>query len=224
MMNTYNHSNAGQTTPQPHRQQEQRTVAVGGGGHPEDERASGGAGVPAGADPYAWGEAGDDSSNIERIIEKPPSVDLGVWKYEHIRQFVLELNLLATSLRDICGRESCPTMKGSAESEFLCAAHKTATNCSAIDYMLHNLDQSTSILLNLKHFQSRVSISETKSLDTIVRRLYRLFSHTYHFHREVFDEFEKDMHLCQRFTLFSLKYGLLEEAMLNVPRQAYSTK
>lgn len=56
-------------------------------------------------------------------------------------------------------------------------------NCSAIDYMIHNLDQSTSVLLNIKNYASRVSLTETKNLDTIVRRLYRLFSHTYHFHR-----------------------------------------
>lgn len=50
-------------------------------------------------------------------------------------------------------------MKGNADSEFLCASHKTATNCSAIDYMIHNLDQATSILLNIKNFGSRVSIN-----------------------------------------------------------------
>ena len=83
--------------------------------------------------------------------------------------------------------------------------------------MIHNLDQATSILLNIKNYSSRVSINETKSLDTIVRRLYRLFAHTYHFHREVYDEFEKDMHLCKRFTTFSLKYGFLEESMLMIP-------
>lgn len=77
-------------------------------------------------------------------------------------------------------------MKGSADSEYLCAAHKSAMNCSAIDYMVHNLDQSTSILLNIKNYSSRVSLTETKNLDTIVRRLYRLFSHTYHFHHEIF--------------------------------------
>ena len=74
-------------------------------------------------------------------------------------------------------------MKGSNDSEYLCAAHKSPVNCSAIDYMVHNLDQSTSILLNIKNYSSRVSISETKNLDTIVRRLYRLFSHTYYFHK-----------------------------------------
>jgi hypothetical protein len=138
-----------------------------------------------------------------------------------VRQFVLELNLLATSLKDICSRESCPSMKGSAESEFLCAAHKTASSCSAIDYMVHNLDQATSILLNIKNFQSRVSISETKSLDTIVRRLYRLFAHTYHFHPDVFAEFEKDMHLCERFTSFALKFAMIDEALVSIPKSAF---
>lgn len=146
-------------------------------------------------------------------------MDVNSWKYEHVRQFVLELNLLATSLKDLCTRESCPSMRGTPDSEFLCASHKTATSCSAIEYMVHNLDQATSILLNIKNFSSRVSIHETKSLDTIIRRLYRLFAHTYHFHREVYDEFEKDMHLCQRFTAFSLRFGFLEEPMLMIPSQ-----
>lgn len=32
---------------------------------------------------------GNDSANIERIVEKPPTVDINIWKYEHVRQFVL---------------------------------------------------------------------------------------------------------------------------------------
>lgn len=109
-------------------------------------------------------------------------------------------------------------MKGSDECMYLCAAHKTAQECSAFDYMVHNLDQSTSILQNVKNFSSRVSIPEVKNLDTIVRRLYRLFSHTYYHHREIFNEFEKQMYLCQRFTEFTLKYGLLPAKMANIPR------
>jgi hypothetical protein len=49
-------------------------------------------------------DLGNDSANIERIIEKPSQIDQNIWKYEHIRQFVLELNLLATSLKDICNK------------------------------------------------------------------------------------------------------------------------
>jgi len=37
---------------------------------------------------------GNDPSNIARICEVPKEVDESVWQYEHIRQFILELNLL----------------------------------------------------------------------------------------------------------------------------------
>jgi hypothetical protein len=29
------------------------------------------------------------------------------------------------------------------------------------------------------------------------------------------------MHLCERFTLFSLKFGLLEEGLINIPKNAF---
>ena len=58
--------------------------------------------------------------------------------------------------------------------------------------MIHNLDHATSVIHNNKNFNSRVSIpaSSTKHLLSIVRRLYRLFTHTYFHHREIFVEFE----------------------------------
>lgn len=87
--------------------------------------------------------------------------------------------------------------------------------------MAHNLDQSTSILLNNKTFSSRTNIGDTKSLDTIFRRLYRIFSHTYFYHKEIFESFEKDMFLCERFVMVGLKYGMIEEGIVNIPKEAY---
>jgi len=43
------------------------------------------------------------------------------------------------------------------------------------------------------HLKSRVSINPSNAVNNfsfIVRRLYRLFSHTYYNHREIYDEFE----------------------------------
>jgi hypothetical protein len=84
--------------------------------------------------------------------------------------------------------------------------------------MAHNLDQATSILLNSKSFLNRTNIGDTKSLDTVFRRLWRIFSHTYFFHKEVFESFEKDMFLCERFVSFGLRHGLLEESIVNIPK------
>lgn len=68
----------------------------------------------------------NDPSNVRKIITPPPNVDLNVWQYEHMRQFILELNLLVTQLRGVCTNKSCPKMKTTEEWLFLCAAHKNA--------------------------------------------------------------------------------------------------
>ncbi len=36
----------------------------------------------------------NEPANVVKICELPPEVDESVWQYEHIRQFILELNLL----------------------------------------------------------------------------------------------------------------------------------
>jgi Mob1/phocein family len=61
---------------------------------------------------------------------------------------------------------------------------KAHIECCAMDYMIHNLDQSASYLTNTKNYPSRVSIPQTgvANLKNFVRRLYRLFSHTYFHH------------------------------------------
>ena len=51
-----------------------------------------------------------------------------------------------------------PKMKASDYWLNLCSFHKKTTECLAIDYMIHNLDQMTTILNNSKLFNDRVSI------------------------------------------------------------------
>ena len=36
----------------------------------------------------------NEPANVMKICELPAEVDESVWQYEHIRQFILELNLL----------------------------------------------------------------------------------------------------------------------------------
>ena len=144
----------------------------------------------------------DNPANIKKIIEPPNDADLNAWKYEQLRQFLLETNLLIVQLKGVCTKDTCPKMKVTEDWLYLCAVHKEIQDCSAIDYMIHNLDQMSSNLNNSKMFASRVSIdkSSCKILEGIIRRLYRFFSHCYFHHRAIFDEFEKEMFLCQRFT------------------------
>ena len=43
----------------------------------------------------------NDPSDIEGICKPPEDVDENVWQYEHIRQFLLELDLLVVQLQGI---------------------------------------------------------------------------------------------------------------------------
>ncbi|UYV67592.1 MOB4 [Cordylochernes scorpioides] len=158
-------------------------------------------------------------SNVEEILNLPEDQNEGVWKYEHLRQFCMELNGLAVKLQGECNPDSCTQMTATEQWIFLCAAHKTPKECPAIDYTRHTLDGAACLLNSNKYFPSRVSIKETSvaKLGSVCRRVYRIFSHAYYHHRTIFDDFENKTYLCQRFTVFVTKYNLMSKENLIVP-------
>ncbi|XP_027035446.1 MOB-like protein phocein isoform X3 [Tachysurus fulvidraco] len=160
-----------------------------------------------------------DCSNIEKILEPPEGQDEGVWKYEHLRQFCLELNGLAVKLQSECHPDTCTQMTATEQWIFLCAAHKTPKECPAIDYTRHTLDGAACLLNSNKYFPSRVSIKESSvaKLGSVCRRIYRIFSHAYFHHRQIFDTHENETFLCHRFTRFVMKYSLMSKDNLIVP-------
>jgi len=169
----------------------------------------------------------EDSADIERIYELPTQdIDPLVWQYEHLRQFVIEFNILLVALGDECTPESCPKMTASNEWQYLCAAHRKPQDCAAIDYMTHTIDGSTALLTNAKHFASRTEVpsSNAKYFQSMARRLYRIFAHVYYHHRKIFDEIEAEMHLCARFSHFVMKFRLMSPSMLLVPQDAFQAK
>lgn len=160
-----------------------------------------------------------DASNIDDILTPPKGQDLGTWKYEHVRQFCLELNKLTVKLQAECNAESCSQMTATEQWIFLCAAHKVPKECSAIDYTRHTLDGAAALLNSNKYFPSRVTIKEASvaKLGSVCRRVYRIFSHAYYHHKSIYDEFENESFLCKRFSVFSIKYELMSIENLIVP-------
>merc|ERR1712154_152116 len=160
-----------------------------------------------------------DVNDVDAILTAPETQDEGVWKYEHLRQFSMELNGLAVALQSECQPETCTQMTATEQWIFLCAAHKTPKECPAIDYTTHTLDGAACLLNSNKYFPSRVSIKESSvaKLGSVCRRVYRIFSHAYFHHRQIFDTFEDASHLCRRFTVFVTKYSLMSKDNLIVP-------
>lgn len=166
----------------------------------------------------------NDPCDMERMYELPTNeMDPLVWQYEHLRQFVIEFNLLLVALGDECTPDTCPKMTASNEWQYLCAAHRKPQDCAAIDYMMHTIDGSTALLTNAKHFSSRREVlpSSAKHFQSMARRLYRIFAHVYYHHKHVFDEVEAETHLCARFSHFVTKFRLMSPSMLLVPQEAY---
>lgn len=160
-----------------------------------------------------------DVGDVDAILRAPETQDEGVWKYEHLRQFCMELNGLAVLLQLECAPDTCTQMTATEQWIFLCAAHKTPKECPAIDYTRHTLDGAACLLNSNKYFPSRVSIKESSvaKLGSVCRRVYRIFSHAYFHHRQIFDEFEARTFLCRRFTVFVTQYNLMSKDNLIVP-------
>ncbi|CAB4057902.1 MOB kinase activator-like 4,MOB-like protein phocein [Lepeophtheirus salmonis] len=160
-----------------------------------------------------------DVSDVENILKSPEMQDEGVWKYEQLRQFSMELNGLAVLLQGECNPKMCTQMTATEQWIFLCAAHKTPKECPAIDYTRHTLDGAACLLNSNKYFPSRISIKECSipKLSSVCRRVYRIFSHAYFHHRQLFDSFEAETHLCRRFTHYITKYNLMAIDTLIIP-------
>nr|CAB3263891.1 MOB-like protein phocein [Phallusia mammillata] len=159
-----------------------------------------------------------DFTDIDAILSIPPGQDEGVWKYEQLRQFCLELNGLAVKLQTECTPDTCSQMTATSQWIFLCAAHKTPKECPAIDYTRHTLDGAACLLNSNKYFPSRVSIRESSvaKLGSVCRRVYRIFSHAYYHHRHIYDEAENETYLCRRFSEFVIRYNLMSQDNLIV--------
>lgn len=96
-----------------------------------------------------------EPSNVHLILKMPDAQDEAVWKYEHLRQFCMELNGLTVRLQEECHPNTCTQMTATEQWIFLCAAHKTPKECAAIDYTRHTLDGAACLLNSNKYFPSR---------------------------------------------------------------------
>ncbi|KAG2381290.1 hypothetical protein C9374_006279 [Naegleria lovaniensis] len=177
------------------------------------------------------GEEGDGDENTSSSGE--PAVDKDVWIYEHMRQFMLEINLFILAHKDVCTKETQPEMKISSsmlnnpnsneELMYLCPVFSPPESVPAIDYMVHIHTQSTSVLNDPKLFPSRTSISKKamKEIKTLCRRVYRIFAFSFYVHPEEFIAFEKKTHLAERFQRFLKKYDMMSSKDFLIPDDAF---
>ena len=59
-------------------------------------------------------------------------------------------------------------------------------------------------------------------MQSITRRLYRILSHCFFHHREVFDMVEEKCHLCHRFVDFAETFDLIPKKLLIIPAASFT--
>ncbi|KAG5438084.1 hypothetical protein PCK2_000973 [Pneumocystis canis] len=155
--------------------------------------------------------------SAKEMAEPPRKVDPWIWVYELIRRLTIDLNILVVGmLEDSCSPKKCPEMRAN-EWQYLCACHNSPQECAAIDYILHTLDNTTTLLCSNKYFPSKMSvpISSTKHFSSIMRRLYRIFSHAWYKH------YENEISLYRRFMAVSEHYHFKYENSTMVDEAYY---
>ena len=85
--------------------------------------------------------------------------------------------------------------------------------------MIHSLDHATSTLNSSNNIKDPLNVdkSSLKHLQSIARRLYRLFSHAFYHHEEHFYEFEAETKLCRRFTDFCKNFKMMSNDLFIIP-------
>ncbi|KAJ2162787.1 hypothetical protein GGF46_000348 [Coemansia sp. RSA 552] len=166
--------------------------------------------------------------NVDKLLELPEGMERTAWVGEHLRQVCIELGFYVSQLHLECTEKECPEMCAVATS-YYCAAHGQPQLCPAIQYAVHTLDQagrlvSTSAYAKaadasrpLSSSSSSSHVAETKQYQSMVRRLYRIFAHSYFHHREFFERQESATYLYARFVRLARKYELAPEAQIIIP-------
>lgn len=114
-----------------------------------------------------------------------------------------------------------------SEWQYLCAVHQPPKACCAIDYCCHTLDWAANSLTSPKEFPSRLSLgSETagsaqvKTITNIMRRVYRIFAHSWFSHRDMFWQVENRTGLYVLFKTVCDAYALIPEDNYTIPPEA----
>jgi hypothetical protein len=168
--------------------------------------------------------AGDDQSEADWRRGATESRGASVARvYGAIRCVVRDAGALVCALQRCCSAASCPLMTTAGQHKFLCAAHKQPQDCCAIDYAAHTVDGAAALLCS-KVFPSRTDMGaqQHQYLASLARRLYRIFSHAFYRHPDLFRAFEDDTHLFARFVALVRAHNLMTQDMLEVPDSAFA--
>jgi len=162
------------------------------------------------------GKTGDD---WQKAVALPDGEDVNEWIALTTFQLFEAVNKIYGIMQEhkICTDESCPEMSAGPKFTYLWK-YKKATKVSAPTYIEECLNWGAETLQNPKIFPvdegDKFPKDFIKTVQTLFKRLFRIYGHTFHSHYEAFQAKGVAAHLnsCFKFFIFfALQFDLLSK-------------
>lgn len=164
------------------------------------------------------------SGNLRLAVALPEGEDLNEWVAVNTVDFFNQINMLYGTITEFCTEESCPVMSAGRKYEYHWADGTTVKKpikCSApkyIDYLMswvqYQLDDETL-------FPSKIGVPFPRNFlsvaKTILKRLFRVYAHVYHQHRDDVRRLDEEAHLntsFKHFIYFIEEFNLIDKKEL----------
>eukprot|EP01087_Luapelamoeba_hula_P010058 TRINITY_DN2645_c0_g1_i1.p1 TRINITY_DN2645_c0_g1~~TRINITY_DN2645_c0_g1_i1.p1 ORF type:complete len:215 (+),score=48.18 TRINITY_DN2645_c0_g1_i1:138-782(+) len=160
------------------------------------------------------------SGDLRTAVVLPPGEDQNEWLAVNTVDFFNQVNLLYGSVTVFCTEATCPKMSASPQYEYLWADEKTKKPriVSAPEYVSLLMDWIQGKIDNENVFPSRVDVPFPRNfkveVQTIFKRLFRVYAHIYYHHFNKICELGEEAHLntCfKHFYYFIEEFGLVDK-------------
>lgn len=164
------------------------------------------------------------SGNLMEAVRLPPGEDLNEWMAVNTVDFFNQVNLLHGTLAEFCTPDSCPKMTAGPRYEYRWkdgVQIKKPIDVCAPKYVEYLMDWIESLLDDESIFPQKLGVpfppDFKEVVQTIFKRLFRVYAHIYHSHFQKIMSLKEEAHLntCfKHFVLFTWEFLLIENTEL----------
>lgn len=164
------------------------------------------------------------TGNLREAVKLPPGEKLEDWLAVSVVDFFNQLSCLFAPVSEHCTPQSCPEMTAGPGYKYYWQdsdRYKKPTMLPAPEYITNVMLMTESYINNEKYFPSDPSVpfpSDFKKIvENIFRRLFRIYAHIYHHHRDDIRAIGAEAHLntsFRHFMFFTQEFKLIPEDQL----------
>lgn len=161
------------------------------------------------------------TGDLTAAVVLPPGTDPNDWIATHAVDFYNQINALFAPVSSMCTHEHCPKMTAGPQVEYLWQDGKRypkPTSMPACEYITNTLTWTEELINDESIFPPDPDVPFPKNfrsvVESIYRRLFRIYAHIYHHHHTDIQRLGVDPHMntsFKHFYLFSREFNLIPE-------------